>query len=1643
MSAQSSSQPANHPFTQLIQPTGKPSGQPTAQPTAQPSDQPTSLPTGQPSLQPSGQPTGNPTFVKNFNTTNKQFEFGYAGVNAATKDYEGLTTITGIGPAEGNPIYLSMLLWPSGFANGYVKFYAWDDVSFVVLPSAGGTNGVGPQGSCQPDTNIGSATGACVELFFPCQLNIDVTRYVHPEEGGSIRIRTTATGVSESSAAGLPCRKNVTGTQYPLFAKFVVGNRKYGGCDLGKYFQACNGQDPNCETCFDCPAGKYSDLQITSGAGCRSCSAGRWSDAGAPFCKLSEPGSFVSATGVLEKCPVGQYVSTEGATQCTQCAAGKTNAAEGSTDESQCVSIIINFVAAFVALLLCVPLAFHYVLQGRFRRIAFLRKVRVLRLLNTDTHDVTSYLAYITNKMRAERLLKTWRRRFVTWVFILSVPFVALVGVGFSFAGELSEVFFKAMILLKSLNLDVLGLGATIKAFLADLINLIGTQWLHELMSPAVAIIDFLGKFKIDLKQLQVTCEGASAPVELFMNMVILGIVILLTQANFQPYKLLAYDRMVELSNAMFTSKMYTQWFIRLRGQLLGFSFMGVFSYTFRVLSAVLWQLISVIDIFQSALIYMMSMVYVENFVRVGGSAGLSVQSIGMHAYSEACNQIKDFAGVDALLAFGASVLFWFLVPPMIYEIANVVVPGLPPGVENFDVIQLDKEDFQSWFGIHKYLKLFSFGSPDLLWARIASSYIQGMTRDTPSGAGFYVKSIHEVEEDEVEKAAADRKKVLPVAGMIRAAEGIGTKEPSGASNGMVAMSDDIAFQQSTLISSIERPPTPTFCVEVSQRDGYVALFSCTKIIRGTKIFKNVHVDKTITGLKYVMIKLRRSDGEVDPIETYDIYADGLHADGRNGRDLADALNQATDEHVVVVTTAFDSSMNQTENGLPDAIYRCGGSPKVFASQPFMRGYLLVGIPGCGAGKGFEVKYKDEAPELAVEFGVLKSSAGFTINERVSTGRFYLRSAFAERTHEENIEWKVFNNEQMPRYWKLCEMEAGELVNKLAPYCGVSYFMKAICWILAASGLGHCITRLGQRAVYVVLWKYLRYIQVVLGIWTEELVDMYRVHDTVHQYSTVWDDPFEKRHKHFMEEAVANDIGHVQEKSPQDDAASQSHTTARKLEHYEHQRLGLNTVESKKQLKQDYALVLYGLIAPRATFLQLIPYVSMLTIFATFTAGNPVFVFSPSLLANLKPGIAKGCLATSTAIVEEECEKLWQLKQDESSEESYTIPLPTEIDSESEIGSISLAARRQLIQNKNKISRARQQTIVAQGKVLPRQWEAYAAVPSLFLNGSRYLQYAKGVCKCIISILLVAASAESTKLLSLASIIVLLPFSLAAGLDVMIKVGTVLAVTDAELYRELGWLGRLCRWCGHCRSPRAETEETSSESTDKDMSSRHDVGDPVEAAGYEAEAPSETPASTMNPLFAKKARASVLRVSDQFDASVAPAELSEDGPTAVADTPRISDAASPQPPANTSEGDSSDKVTRPFEQSRAEDLAEDSSIARRKDPLTLALEDLAEDSSIARRKEFFINKAGGDSKSVQKAEAEAEAEAAVDSSSARSTASLQKETAGMPLQTKVPWNQLGGGAKKLAASTSRAATARNRSSPDELKKETEDRQDLL
>jgi len=75
----------------------------------------------------------------------------------------------------------------------------------------------------------------------------------------------------------------------------------------------------------------------------------------------------------------------------------------------------------------------------------------------------------------------------------------------------------------------------------------------------------------------------------------------------------------------------------------------------------------------------------------------------------------------------------------------------------------------------------------------------------------------------------------------------------------------------------------------------------------------------------------------------------------------------------------------------------------------------------------------------------------------------------------------------------------------------------------------------------------------------------------------------------------------------------------------------LQQEELKRKLRQDYASILYGLIAVRAVLLQVVPQLTPLSIYASITAGTPMFVYEKELELGLAEFIISEPLAEARA----------------------------------------------------------------------------------------------------------------------------------------------------------------------------------------------------------------------------------------------------------------------------------------------------------------------------------------------------------------------------------------------------------------------------
>jgi len=117
----------------------------------------------------------------------------------------------------------------------------------------------------------------------------------------------------------------------------------------------------------------------------------------------------------------------------------------------------------------------------------------------------------------------------------------------------------------------------------------------------------------------------------------------------------------------------------------------------------------------------------------------------------------------------------------------------------------------------------------------------------------------------------------------------------------------------------------------------------------------------------YTIVLFQLSDGAVVFTREYDTYTEGTDPTvpgfGFGTAALAAELNAVPNTRAVVLFSADEPQSHRMDNGLPAAVYRCGGTPGVFgkanAVDPLpgfkvRSAYILVGTGNCGQGQGFE-----------------------------------------------------------------------------------------------------------------------------------------------------------------------------------------------------------------------------------------------------------------------------------------------------------------------------------------------------------------------------------------------------------------------------------------------------------------------------------------------------------------------------------------------------------------------------------------------------------------------------------------------------------------------------------------------------------------
>ena len=523
-------------------------------------------------------------------------------------------------------------------------------------------------------------------------------------------------------------------------------------CGVGNYAKSkVYNQQVDYDNCEKCDIGKYSMMDGIDTLGCFSCGLGFYSSGGSTPCNACEPGkyqpvmeadiggcipcqpgsaSLYGGTSFCDLCEQAFYSEKFGAVTCTQCGGGELTPGLGADSADMCVSPTTNFYTGFAVLFFIIPIAMEYIVHGRYHRIAFLRQERVTKVLVRDARELTTSLFHYTSKALAQRKRDLSMRALKTFLFLFFGMFLCFFVAIFAFVGSMSNVFFKSLILWRGLKID-LPFMDMMNSAVADLADFMGLDFVKYIFMPFELLFWAFSNLKIDLSAVNVTCKGASAPLELLINLIIMGVTIIIIESDYQYFRALTLNSVTDVFISAVTQPAYKSWAYRQRGKNKSKSTRGKLQYVSTLFLMLFARAIGGFDAFQSMLQYLMSLVSVTNFTEAGG----------IHAYSPECNNVTDYENFDLYLAVCASVEAYMLLMPAFYELSKVLVPGLPPQWEAIDKKWETKRDPKSSVIMH-VVKYFGLISPDLFVAVMAEKWLRFMKRRLPHEVGKNSESV-------------------------------------------------------------------------------------------------------------------------------------------------------------------------------------------------------------------------------------------------------------------------------------------------------------------------------------------------------------------------------------------------------------------------------------------------------------------------------------------------------------------------------------------------------------------------------------------------------------------------------------------------------------------------------------------------------------------------------------------------------------------------------------------------------------------------------------------------------------------------------------------------------------------------------------
>ena len=234
----------------------------------------------------------------------------------------------------------------------------------------------------------------------------------------------------------------------------------------------------------------------------------------------------------------------------------------------------------------------------------------------------------------------------MTCFFILSLVFLVFCSF-LVFLMLIGNALFSALIMWRSLH-SILDnqIITSIKETFASIASFLGLGYLEYIMYPFIYILTALANIKINFSAVNVTCEGSKAPLKLVVNCLILGYIVKVIESSFLVYSASSYKK----TNTMILKSIFSQQTYKL--------YFKVFIVFGSVISGIFADI--------SLLRYVIGFFFIKDFFD---------DYYILHTASPACNAIAGVSNIDSFYAISSSLFAWFVLTPVIYLLASVLVP--------------------------------------------------------------------------------------------------------------------------------------------------------------------------------------------------------------------------------------------------------------------------------------------------------------------------------------------------------------------------------------------------------------------------------------------------------------------------------------------------------------------------------------------------------------------------------------------------------------------------------------------------------------------------------------------------------------------------------------------------------------------------------------------------------------------------------------------------------------------------------------------------------------------------------------------------------------------------------------------------------